>query len=207
MPNGSRRRFDHDLRRTLLRLDLRLSRTLQLINFIGEQYLALDAMADNRAVLFTGPAGSGKTLLAIEAARREIAQGRTGRLLCFNRLLGRRLNAVLGDLAGLSVGTFHQQLIRLAGVEPPSDTGPDFWEKELVERALEALLAGGDEMAGDFLVVDEIQDIAHGPFADLISLCTMGSGGRLLLFGDFERQASLRYFGRTTCCAERANIL
>ena len=68
--------------------DRRRDRGTQLLAFIDEQYAALDAMQDNQAALFTGPAGSGKTLLAMEAARRETAQGRTGRLLCFNRLPG-----------------------------------------------------------------------------------------------------------------------
>ena len=61
--------------------DLRRARDAQLVTFIEEQYRALDAMADNHQVLFTGPAGSGKTLLALEAAQRETVNGAKGRLL------------------------------------------------------------------------------------------------------------------------------
>ena len=68
-------------------------------------------MADNRAVLFTGPAGSGKTFLAMEAARRELAVGNRGRLICFNSLLGKRLAADMPDDPRLTVGTFHRQLL------------------------------------------------------------------------------------------------
>lgn len=171
--------------------DLRRAREFQLVTFIEEQYRALDAMADNQAVLFTGPAGSGKTLLAVEGARREAAQGRIGRLLCFNRLLGRRLTADLKDNTGLTVGTFHQELLHLAAVQPPPAAGTDFWERELPDRAIGALLDAGDGVVGDFLIVDEIQDIASEPFLDVLDLLVDGGleSGRLLLFGDFVRQA------------------
>ena len=171
--------------------DLRRGRASELINFIEEQYQALDAMADNRAVLFVGPAGCGKTLLAMEAVRREIALGCSGRLLCFNTLLSWRLREDLKGMPGLSVGTFHQELLRLAGVRPPPNAGTDFWDRELPDRALEALLDGQVERTSDFLVVDEVQDIARDPFLDVLDLLVDGGlhGGRLLLFGDFERQA------------------
>ncbi|MES2094208.1 MAG: NERD domain-containing protein [Actinomycetota bacterium] len=170
--------------------DVRRTRDTQLVTFIEEQYLALDSMADNNAVLFTGPAGSGKTLLATEAAQRETAMGRSGRLLCFNRLLGKRLESELGHVQGLTVGTLHQELLRLAKVQPPSDAGPSFWERELPDLAIEVLL-GGDVPQCDFLVVDEIQDIAREAFLDVLDLMVVGglASGRLLFFGDFERQA------------------
>ena len=171
--------------------DRRLSRMSELVTFIEEQYRALDAMSDNQAVLFTGPAGSGKTFLAIEAARREAKQGRKGRLLCFNSLLGRRLRQELGEIPGLAVGTVHQEMLKLADVDPPHDANSRYWGNELPDRVLEMLLDGRHDPAADFLIVDEVQDIARGPFLDFLDLLIVGGlrDGRLLLFGDFERQA------------------
>jgi hypothetical protein len=172
--------------------DRRRARDSQLISFIEEQFLALDAVAENRSVLFTGPAGSGKTFLAMESARREVATGKRGRLLCFNRFLGRRLSADMGDLTGLKTGTFHQELLSLAGLtQAPSDPSPDFWIEELPELALESLIDGSSELASDFLIVDEIQDIATERYLDVLDLMVDGGlkDGRVLLFGDFERQA------------------
>lgn len=167
-------------------------RESQLINFVDEQYRALDAASDNRAVLFSGPAGCGKTLLALESARRELASGKRGRLLCFNRLLGKHLASEMAVTEGLIVSTLHQELLRLANYpKVPHDADANFWENELPDRAMESLLDAGNSQAGDFLIVDEIQDIARTSYLDVLDLMVSGglSEGRLLFFGDFERQA------------------
>jgi Nuclease-related domain/UvrD-like helicase C-terminal domain/AAA domain len=171
--------------------DIRRARQAQLAAFIDEQYDALDNMQHNRAVLFTGPAGSGKTWLAMEAGRREIELGRTGRLLCYNRLLGQRLKQDMGGIVGLRVSTFHQEALRLSGGQAPAGAGQQFWDEQLPGLAIEALLDHGGPEAADFLIVDEIQDLAREPFLDVLDLLVNDGlqGGRVLLFGDFERQA------------------
>lgn len=169
--------------------DARTAREHQLVRFVEEQYSALDAMADNPAILFTGPAGSGKSFLAMEAARRELANGNHGRLICFNSLLGKRLANDMPNDSRLRVGTFHRQLLALTGLGAPSGADDAFWQGQLPERALELLLESDDEPA-DFLIVDEIQDLLSEPYLDALDLMVRGGleSGRILLFGDFERQ-------------------
>jgi len=47
-----------------------------------EQYQYLDATEKNARIVCTGGAGTGKTFLAVEAARREASKGRTVNLIC-----------------------------------------------------------------------------------------------------------------------------
>ncbi|WP_235563368.1 nuclease-related domain-containing DEAD/DEAH box helicase [Microbacterium sp. Root322] len=171
--------------------DRRQAREGQLARFVEEQYRALDSAADNTGVLFTGPAGTGKTFLAAESAQREVAQGRTGRFLCFNRFLGRSLREKLADVPGLRVGTMHQEMLRLAGLSnPPAGADGDFWERALPEQALEGLAERSEGEVLDFLILDEVQDIATDKYLDLLDLLVKGGlrDGRVLMFGDFERQ-------------------
>nr|WP_317753988.1 ATP-binding domain-containing protein [Rhodococcus kroppenstedtii] len=96
------------------------------------------------------------------------------------------------NLNGLTVGTFHRELLRLAGLtRPPDNPRSQFWSRELPERAIESLINGGNAFLSDFLVVDEVQDIATDQYLDVLDLMIAGGlkEGRVLLFGDFERQA------------------
>lgn len=172
--------------------DMRRARERELIHFIEEQYLALDAMAENRAVLFTGPAGTGKTLLAVEAARRESAQGRSGRVVCFNSLLGNRLREMFAQSENVGAGTFHAYLLELSGLErAPENADQHFWSHDLLDMATERALELTDSERLDFIVIDEIQDVANDETLDLLDLVIKGGlqNGRILLFGDFDRQA------------------
>ncbi len=162
------------------------------MRYTEEQFVALDTMAENDRVLFTGPAGTGKTVLATEAARRAAAGGKNVMLLCYNRLLGRWLSQQSSLRSKtLTVATFHQYLLRVAAISPPSDPTDSFWRVQLPDHAAIRLLEGhGDTGRFELLIVDEIQDLLAPEFLDILDIVLQGglNAGRWLMFGDFERQ-------------------
>lgn len=156
-----------------------------------EQFDALDAMEDNARVVFTGPAGTGKSLLAIEATQRAYDRGQRVLLTCYNELLGRWLSDQVAPLTNVVAGTIHSYMLRVAGIPPQSDS-PDFWEDTLLGVATERLLdASSEEHLFDVIIVDEAQDILRDSYLDFLDLSLRGglAGGALRLFGDFEKQA------------------
>ena len=81
--------------------------------FTEEQYAALDTMEDNAQVVFIGPAGTGKTILGLEAARRASSRRRRVLFLCFNRLLGKWLSSRTADMEGVKASTLHSHMLDL----------------------------------------------------------------------------------------------
>ena len=65
----------------------------ELIRLTEEQYDSLDEMAENERCFIKGAAGTGKTLLAIEEARRLGRAGQRVFLCCFNHNLSKLLQA------------------------------------------------------------------------------------------------------------------
>jgi hypothetical protein len=162
--------------------------------YTAEQYGALDALATNPRVLFTGPAGTGKTLLAIEAARRSASPGHRVLFVCFNRHLARWLSDEMSTLAPhANVSTLHRYMLSICGLSQTSiQQGTDFWETELPAKALNGLLEGTpDAVQYDELIVDEAQDILRPDYLDVLDISLRGglSSGRWRLFGDFEKQS------------------
>lgn len=172
--------------------DRRLRSQIEIIHYTEEQFAALDMMEENPRVLFTGPAGTGKTFLALEAARRSACAGKKVLLVCFNRLLGQWMaqsNSVWSDQ--ITASTFHQFMITLAGITPPRTPSNFFWVEKVPKAALSKLTNGRDEIEKfDVVIIDEIQDLLHEPYLDVLDLVLKGGliNGSWRVFGDFERQ-------------------
>jgi hypothetical protein len=170
---------------------------LQIKRFTEEQFRALDVLQDNERIIYKGPAGTGKTLLAIEAAARAVRAKKRTLLVCYNRLLG---DWLLEQTAGLTrtplepltVGTFHAVLLRLSGMTLGDHQNIEFWTERLPERVLERALSGDlDTPRFDVVVLDEAQDLIVAQYLDVLEMLLEGglAGGRWVFFGDFERQA------------------
>jgi len=168
-----------------------------IIRFTEEQYLALDVLEENSRVVFKGPAGSGKTFLAIEAVRRSV--GKEDRVLfaCYNRLLGHWLENEVCAFMGASteavkVGSLHKVMLQLSGLKVPENNDTNFWIKTLPETVLMRGLEGEIKVPQfDFIVLDEAQDLINDEYLDVLDILLKGglTGGRWTFFGDYEKQA------------------
>ena len=165
----------------------------ELTSYTAEQFGALDAMEANPRVVFVGPAGTGKTLLALEAARRGASAGRKVLFLCFNRLLGKWLEEQLSFTgANVVARTIHKQMLTVSQTKVVENPDQSYWEGKLPELAIETLLEDADEADQfDELVVDEAQDILRREYLDFLDLSLKGglASGQWRFFGDFEKQA------------------
>lgn len=167
----------------------------QLLKLTEEQFGALDLMKFNERMLCQGAAGTGKTMLALELARREARSGRKTLLVCYNRLLGAWLAAQTKGDPNLTAGSFHQlgrECIEAQGLLADFNAEAKtaiFWERTFPELAWQAIAESGESF--DVLIVDEAQDLSASLILDVLDAWLAGGmeSGRWAFFADFERQA------------------
>ncbi len=157
------------------------------VRTLGEGQLALDdaqldaleGLLENDRVLVRGGAGSGKTLLAAEAARRHAAEGKRVLLLCFTQPLRKWLEVRLAG-SGVDVQTVSGLAKSIAdaadGPNRPGDlTANEYWQAAY-ERAADLC-----EPRWDAVVVDEGQDLT---FEAWYLVRGLAEGARLWAFHD-----------------------
>jgi hypothetical protein len=136
----------------------------------------------------TGPAGSGKTILATEVARHEAESGKRTLLTCFNRRLGEHLQASTEGTPNLHVAHFHAlctELAREANIplnEPEGSEDRRWFEHTLPGALEEAARALGPRF--DAIVVDEAQDFRSWWWPALLATHVDPDHGTLYLFAD-----------------------
>jgi hypothetical protein len=154
----------------------------------------LDLMADNPRVFVRGPAGSGKTWLACEQARRWTRQGMRVGLVTFNRglvtYLKNKANELPDSERPVWVGTFHQFAIYLGTTagSPASYTDPeDSFEPQLIT----AVKQMDEGRKFDAWVVDEAQDFLSSWWKVLELSLKRPEIGQMALFGDDKQMVYL----------------
>ena len=175
---------------SLLRSEIK-NGNVELARLTQEQLSILNTLRGVRRASVVGGAGTGKTMLAVEKAKRLASEGFDTLLVCFNAPLAHVLwdetLEVAAKTGRLTVRTFHQlaeDLGREAAVLPekPDPVTPDWFE---------ATLPGGLDAAIDRLgprfhaiVVDEGQDFETGWLASLEGLLHGGREDVLYVFHD-----------------------
>lgn len=131
-----------------------------------QQFAALQGLFRHPRVAVTGPAGSGKTELALMRLQALVESGRRAQYLCFNKNLARVIRARLPECEANvdSVDKFYMGIVRAAGlnVEVPHEEArlPSYFQARLPELVFQAV-ALGKVQPYDALIIDEGQDFSE----------------------------------------------
>ena len=171
-------------------------REAQVERLTQQQAVILGAIALLHRVEVRGGAGSGKTWLAVEQARRLSRTGRRVALMCYSRglsaYLSRRCEALHRNEKPAYVGTFHE-LGQRWGAPTGDENDPDFWEQQLpaAMAALARDLPDGERF--DAVIVDEAQDFADSWWTPLLSALRDEENSGVYVFSDEGQQVFARY--------------
>jgi ATP:corrinoid adenosyltransferase len=164
----------------------------------ADQAVLLDAIRLLGRAEIRGGAGSGKTWLALEQARRLAHQGKRVALLCYSRglatYLQRRTEGWDRKHLPAYVGTFHG-LGDAWGAEVRTDNDTDlaYWEHELPAQMV-ALANGLPEgRKFDAVVVDEVQDFADAWWEALLAALKDPGSGQIYVFADDGQRVFPRF--------------
>jgi len=169
-----------------------------LLKLTKEQYRCLDQLEDNPRCVIHGPAGTGKTLLALEAAKKAVVEGKKVALFCYNTKLGEYLEGHFSLLPEnqrpFYTGTIHKFLMKTLkakniAVYIDEHATHEFYSELVPSKFIELML--GEEPLFDKIIVDEAQDLLEGIYFDVFDL-SLSKGfdrGEWILFGDFHYQA------------------
>lgn len=163
----------------------------KLVQLTDSQAAALSGLYANERLVVSGPAGSGKTMLAVATAKHLAAQGKRVLLLCFNRSLAEWLREILPrtDFPTISVFTFNAlcaEWCRRAGlrfqVPEASSERQAFFRTTAAELLCEASDAVEEKF--DAVIVDEAQDFEPEWWTPIEFLNANEEEGSLYIFHD-----------------------
>jgi hypothetical protein len=169
----------------------------EILRLTENQYEILDALDGNEHVEVLGGAGTGKTLLAIEEARRLAAQGLQVLVTCFNQPLGVYLARQFKDVAGVEALHFHgictgwAKQARLDFAQRDGETDHEYYDiraPNLLTEAAERL-----NRRIDAVIVDEAQDFLPD-WLDALQLLVSNRGRVTFLFADENQSIYRRHF-------------
>ncbi len=168
----------------------KLRRELVVRHWTEDQYQVLDQLRRNRRFMVLGPAGSGKTFVALEQARRLTAAGNDVAVLCYSVGLARYLQSVVATWPELDqpkyVGTY-SALAHRWGIPIPPDAAQTWWREELPVLAAKAATELPDDQRFDAIIVDEAQDLSESWWTALQASYREDGAKGLYAFGDFDQ--------------------
>ena len=131
----------------------------QLVRLTEEQISVLGTIEENNKVLVNGPAGSGKTLIAMQYARNCAAQGKNVLFLTYNKVLANYLY-VTNKNSLIEIKHFHGLISDYVPLDSRRLKDPNYYNNILPEQFLK-YLSTRKILAYDVLIIDEGQDLLN----------------------------------------------
>ena len=153
----------------------------RLVRLTYEQAQIMEALAQNEHLLIEGNAGTGKTLLAVNFARKQAEMGKKVLYLTFNKNLSNNVQRQLGNYENLMVINIHALFGAYVSVDMAKmRENPQRYFAEDLPDAFYEFITGRSEteleaLQYDLLVMDEGQDIVKPNY--LYSLDALLKGG------------------------------
>jgi superfamily I DNA and RNA helicase len=157
----------------------------EIIMLTEKQFFLLDVMKKNNRVAVDGCAGSGKTVLAAEKAKRLALEGKRTLLTCYNKSLAAFLHSHLGDLPKLVISSFHHLcdiMAQEAKISLPE--ADEIFFSETLPFALEEAMKKREDLKFDAVIVDEGQDFKELWWMVLESVLKDPENGTFYVFYD-----------------------
>lgn len=167
----------------------------QIEEFTQEQFKVLDFTDFNDRCLIEGQAGTGKTIIALELARRRIKDGKKVGFFCFNQMLGEKLNKSLRKVFNYEnefyAGTLHKYLLNQVSTEDTLNFDDEFYSEKLPIEYLIQNESISEEDKFDEIIMDEAQDLIIENYLQVFDWMLKGGirNGKWTMFGDFTNQA------------------
>jgi hypothetical protein len=169
----------------------------QLVQATEQQLEILDDLELNPRTAVMGYAGTGKTIIASEFARRCSDKGQKVLLLFYNRMVANTVRYGLGRDSPIDCMTFHSLACReIESVDEMwwsvniAKAESDFWETAVPLKMLEVLESKDPQY--DTIIIDEGQDFKADWFETLVNLQKDGDDSRFVVLYDAHQDI----FGR-----------
>ena len=176
----------------------------ELVRLTAEQADILEMAKNNPKLLVSGPAGSGKTLLAMKFAKLKAKEGNRVLFLTYNNFLASFLQA---NNADESIKIIHFHGLALEYVPFQQGAKPTNYYNEILPQQFLKYLSSKKMVGYDFLILDEGQDLLKEEFLACIDKFLKGTMayGKWAIFYDSNQNIFNRNFDNNLARVRKYN--